>query len=810
MKCLDTQPYFSKANLNKPSHSNPIIPSMFNLISAAKGKLDDPILQEWAIRFYSKLPRNAQAERKQMEVDWFHEFFLAQIIERGDTTFLKRLLRTLPPQHFLSLQHLIVKNWTAWPVSVVSVAADVLAVIAPEQLIQLYLDDLAKLKQGANVDLLQFSSIDHLPVDCNIASLPELIDQLVKNIPAWQDVFGKTSVIAALLTFAKRLSADNLQVLLDAALQLENAENRPQDIFRRLFTGLFGHDDYLVMVFDREQYESSLKLARLAAFFADSAPLAQFDIWLAELPVVKEMLPLLEALSESSPGCKTVLNLLQNSKLTTAKLSVRLQSQLALAACIHGYATSILDPAGFDVSTTLELLAIDIENTRWHNLLTKHLKTLDPSTVSAALITRLSENDDDFAAVHIAEAMGELAYSEFVEPLIAAIGENKGDYLCEAARLALSGIGNPAQAALIAQWDALDRSQQIYGLSVIQGLHNQATTDFAISRFAQLLSDDLESACELILAAPSVPLLELLKPELRRKQSLLDRAFYVSAKLLDYKGAEVDAAKERTFAEHQRVEQAMADFESGDMPQNDHLFLELECPACGAVNRYQAKGVVVTADNQSTLLADEFPCVSCNEYVEFNFTAMAKMAVFAELIKRAALKNGDTSADQTIKTMDCRLDGQVMPLAAAITTVRSRLDAAPQNAREWFRLGNLFSNINRPKASIKAYRNAVKFAPTAVDAKFALAHTLTDLQQEIEAFKLLQTALEQSASWNFLGEFPNFGNAFSDLYNHLRRQLGKHNIPALHPSTFGSPKKLGRNDPCSCGSGKKYKKCCGR
>ncbi|MCP8321802.1 MAG: SEC-C domain-containing protein, partial [archaeon] len=25
-----------------------------------------------------------------------------------------------------------------------------------------------------------------------------------------------------------------------------------------------------------------------------------------------------------------------------------------------------------------------------------------------------------------------------------------------------------------------------------------------------------------------------------------------------------------------------------------------------------------------------------------------------------------------------------------------------------------------------------------------------------------------------------------------------------------SGKKIGRNDPCPCGSGKKYKKCCGR
>jgi preprotein translocase subunit SecA len=34
------------------------------------------------------------------------------------------------------------------------------------------------------------------------------------------------------------------------------------------------------------------------------------------------------------------------------------------------------------------------------------------------------------------------------------------------------------------------------------------------------------------------------------------------------------------------------------------------------------------------------------------------------------------------------------------------------------------------------------------------------------------------------------------------------NVPASQPQTQGP--KVGRNDPCPCGSGKKYKKCCGR
>jgi hypothetical protein len=33
-------------------------------------------------------------------------------------------------------------------------------------------------------------------------------------------------------------------------------------------------------------------------------------------------------------------------------------------------------------------------------------------------------------------------------------------------------------------------------------------------------------------------------------------------------------------------------------------------------------------------------------------------------------------------------------------------------------------------------------------------------------------------------------------------------LPTHHPNATGSRRKVGRNDPCPCGSGKKFKKCC--
>ena len=79
-------------------------------------------------------------------------------------------------------------------------------------------------------------------------------------------------------------------------------------------------------------------------------------------------------------------------------------------------------------------------------------------------------------------------------------------------------------------------------------------------------------------------------------------------------------------------------------------------------------------------------------------------------------------------------------------------------------------------------------------------------------------------------QLNEFLRLYTDMYNHTRIHANRGFQPAelAHPSSeepFPSgfdfslpeppapqprPKKPGRNDPCPCGSGKKYKKCCGR
>lgn len=68
--------------------------------------------------------------------------------------------------------------------------------------------------------------------------------------------------------------------------------------------------------------------------------------------------------------------------------------------------------------------------------------------------------------------------------------------------------------------------------------------------------------------------------------------------------------------------------------------------------------------------------------------------------------------------------------------------------------------------------------------------------------KLYKNMVAAKADW--LYELPQWDSILSE---EKRKELYKEQKES---GTIRKEKKIGRNDPCPCGSGKKYKKCCGR
>lgn len=67
---------------------------------------------------------------------------------------------------------------------------------------------------------------------------------------------------------------------------------------------------------------------------------------------------------------------------------------------------------------------------------------------------------------------------------------------------------------------------------------------------------------------------------------------------------------------------------------------------------------------------------------------------------------------------------------------------------------------------------------------------------------LYKNMVDAKADW--LYEIPAWKNIFPE------EKLRELYLEQKKSGTIIKPKKVGRNDPCPCGSGKKYKKCCGR
>lgn len=79
----------------------------------------------------------------------------------------------------------------------------------------------------------------------------------------------------------------------------------------------------------------------------------------------------------------------------------------------------------------------------------------------------------------------------------------------------------------------------------------------------------------------------------------------------------------------------------------------------------------------------------------------------------------------------------------------------------------------------------------------------TQVSLEFDKEKLYKNMVDAKADW--LYELPQWNEIFTEeqLKQYYKEQKAAQTYRREGP-------KVGRNDPCPCGSGKKYKKCCGR
>ena len=113
---------------------------------------------------------------------------------------------------------------------------------------------------------------------------------------------------------------------------------------------------------------------------------------------------------------------------------------------------------------------------------------------------------------------------------------------------------------------------------------------------------------------------------------------------------------------------------------------------------------------------------------------------------------------------------------------------------------NILKGVSRALAPIVARKvGKEEFLNQLREAWTPVIKTNTDIDQEVAS------AMTRVKKSGFEKSFKAVGITEEDIRDLLTEIQSSKETPFKREST-----KVGRNDPCPCGSGKKYKKCCGR
>jgi len=138
----------------------------------------------------------------------------------------------------------------------------------------------------------------------------------------------------------------------------------------------------------------------------------------------------------------------------------------------------------------------------------------------------------------------------------------------------------------------------------------------------------------------------------------------------------------------------------------------------------------------------------------------------------------------------------------AFERITKNLQAFPDDAWIIIKAGQAYQTLKETDKAIELYNRAYGMtSPLSYDRDGVLERLvplLRELGREAEAEALVES--EEAAERARAERFRGYKEAEKSNASASEEQK-----PAL-----AGPKKIGRNEPCPCGSGKKYKKCCGK
>jgi len=798
---------------------------MFPLLDLHPQKVRDPIIAEWILDRIRERKEHIPAETSELE-KLFDNDILREFIT-GDSFVLPELLSNLPPAKFANFIDEICRLWPQWTDRTAHSAAIILANIAPEKFLQItnrFIQTTEGFQDwdkaiGVMMGLHQLESpqaAEEAERLINALFPPDSEEDLTILYP-W--------LMKLAVKFDLTIKSDIFYELLEILLEEDDEDNTWLD---RIYGSIADEHTYLYLVIYLRDKAFKLDFTDLSFLFNEETPLPELN----QL-VFKSRNNLYANVQKYLPP-RTSENANIYDLLLLAVYFASLQSEqecadldcLILGLFIKLFLKKEVDYEKMSLTELTQVISTNTDVLPEYENIARCFTKFPEAQVEEILIKSVKRPDVYQSKLHIVKIMGLLAYPAFIDPLFDCLTEKNDDFIQEEASESLCKFGALAEARIIDKWDTMDNSQKIFSYGVLEIVGGQLAIEH-LKRMGMNGTPGWEEMwCNTALNLPDHSFIKIIEPELKRKQPFIDETYLSLCLLLDYSPDNLNEIRDRVEASRQRSDRilkAMSGFKPEDI-MTDSMILPMTCEACGKENRYEVKNVFIDPSQKKSVpfVGDDLACLSCGVQDKLSMSSMGYLSLSSEIMKKTMIEDSGLEYEGPLKIFAVSiLKGKPTSLPEALNYYRKEIAHNPSEVKLLLGYANILIKIGRTEQAKTYYQKCLDLDDNCVEAALTLAEIYLQEDQPEDAYTVMHSMMLNHRNWQFFkldyNSFAEFESAFFAKYETVRKLVKRPAIPmniyfsdSLKNIPAVSKIKVGRNEPCPCGSGKKYKKCCGK
>ncbi|MEZ4525867.1 MAG: SEC-C metal-binding domain-containing protein [Desulfobacterales bacterium] len=799
--------------------------------------MKEPLLAEWVTERIKDKKETDPEEARRLEERFLDDDTLEYLIRGGDILSLSQLFQTVSPQRFAAHTDLMTLKWLEdWEDTTAGWALPVLLRTAPETGARL-LEDLCKDREKLFDAYRIWGSLKE-----NFSLLPEEKQKSLAFtiIEAYRETYGDKGIEEPygtdVLKLAMQYDHPETEALFRHCL-FSHDEEYDLRIYRAVKALGLNADEYQII---RDRMEDNKNPLYSKGYYREPLP---DDLEKVIAKTGKRSFKHADSFFETHRGhirdekIRTLFENLLADRDFMKKLHEKKQKPYVYAMLLSGITTFFraekLNLTGLSVQDVAAMLCDDLEFLPDVEGVVSFFRQSDRAETIDCLTKGLEKSFEyQGSTINIVNVMGQLGYEEFLRPLCSAM-ETDWDFVIEAAEKALLKYGKKAVVFLADYLDQMDDMAKISAVEIVRKIGGTEAIAFTDRHFDSLMRIEPEfilHACESLC---NENCLEKISSKVGKNQHLIDDTWLTITLLTKGKTPETEKLLKQYYRRRKEQGEMSEAIMSGRIADTARPYLdaELECKNCGDRSMYRICRVLM-GEKGKPHIAQEIECINCNTLADFEFTEKGMMALSAETMRLMFAGESGTKEDmkeayekspfQYGKTMAM---GKVMEIDEAIEKYQKAIEKNPKDAEKCIGLGNIYYFMDLFAKAADLYQRAAEANPQYIQSYYSLAQIAEKKQDAHAALEWMEKGLpflEKAKYYQGSGgqTKEDLLDAYCEYYNSLLDETGSDKPQISPPGGFSyreeyepvqpvrREKKIGRNDPCPCGSGKKYKKCC--